>query len=392
MSSQPSVNVARLTYLLVCEASGYALALSTKGTGPNGEYGVPLWMGLLGGLIVAGFFILVETLIRGFSLRGFSTATFGLCVGLFCAWLLTRIQVSSLFEAALRERTAPNPAFVETPRVSPAAPGITKPPFVASDPIGAYSPDPENELTINTFHLAFNVALYASFGFIGAVLALRSSRDDFAFIIPYVRFRQDSSAGQPLVLDAEAVMDGRIPAILRAGFLNGRLIVPRFVLDELHTLSNSPASVHRHRGERGLASLEQMQVAKDIQVTIHDTNTIPAEEPMNVRLIETARLLGARLMTGDDNLTKVAKLQNLPVLNIHELVEALKPVVAVGERLRIALVRGGKEEHQAVGYLSDGTMLVVNHAAPKIGSSVDVVVISTLQTNAGTLIFAELGS
>lgn len=357
MQSQPSVNVARLTYLLVCEAAGFAIALSTKGTGMDGGYGVPLWLGLLGGLLIAGFFIFVETLIRGFSLRGFSTATFGLCVGLFCAWLLTRVQISSLFELALRDRNTQSP---------------------------------DVELTVNTLKLAFDVALYASFAFVGVVLALRSSRDDFAFIIPYVRFRQDASTGQPLVLDAEAVMDGRVPAILRAGFLNGRLIVPRFVLDELHVLSNSPTVTHRHRGERGLASLEHMQSAKDIQVSIHDAARMAADETMNVRLIETTRLLGARLMTGDDTLTKVAKLQNIPVLNIHELVEALKPVVAVGERIRIALVRGGKEEHQAVGYLADGTMIVVNHAAPKIGSSVDVIVISTLQTSAGTMIFAEL--
>ncbi|BCU76760.1 hypothetical protein [Luteolibacter sp. LG18] len=355
MSSQPSVNVARLTYLLVCEAAGFAIALSTRGV----ERGVPMWMGLLGGLLVAGFFILVETMIRGFSLRGFSTATFGLCVGLFCAWLLTRVQFSALIEPAFRDKD-------RTPLEQA-----------------------EFDLLVNTLKLAFDVTLFASFGFIGVVLALRSSRDDFAFIIPYVRFRQDASSGQPIVLDPEAVMDGRVPAILRAGFLHGRLIVPRFVLEELQTLAHSPSAAHRQRGERGLASLEQMRTAKDLQVTIHESNGAAANATLNSRLLETTRLLGARLMTSDDTLSKVAKLQNVPALNIQELVDALKPVVAVGERLRIALVRPGKEEHQAVGYLADGTMIVVNHAVQKIGSSVDVLVISTLQTSAGTMIFAE---
>jgi uncharacterized protein YacL len=106
--------------------------------------------------------------------------------------------------------------------------------------------------------------------------------------------------------------------------------------------------------------------------------------------MEVTRILGARLMTLDDNLSKVAKLRGLDVLNIHELDEALKPSVAVGERLRIALVRPGKDEHQGVGYLPDGTMIVVNHAAPKIGTSVEVMVVSTLQTAAGTMVFAEL--
>ena len=352
MPAQPSVNVARLTYLLVCEAAGYTIALSTKGTG----FEVPLWVGLSGGLMVAGFFILVETLIRGFSLRGFSTATFGLGVGLLCAWLLTRVQVSSLFDLAFRDRITNQENF---------------------------------DTVTNALRLAFDITLFASLGFIGVVLALRSSRDDFAFIIPYVRFRQDASSGQPVVLDAEAVMDGRVPSIMRAGFLHGRLIVPHFVLDELHVLANSPAPAHRHRGERGLASLEQMQAAKDIQVSIHDAHGSGGEETMNTRLMETTRLLGARLMTGDDTLTKVAKLQSIPVLNIQELVDALKPVVAIGERLRIPLVRGGKEEHQGVGYLSDGTMIVVNHAVANIGSSVDLIVISTIQTSAGTMVFAE---
>lgn len=352
MSSSPAVNVARLTYLLVCEAAGFFIALSLRNTG----YEFPIWGGLAGGLLVAAFFILVETLIKGFTLRGFSTATFGLCVGLFCAWLLTRVQLSALFELVFRDKLSGQDNF---------------------------------DTLVGVLRMAFDLSLYASLGFIGAVLALRSNRDDFAFIIPYVRFRQDAASGQPVVLDPEAVMDGRVPAILRAGFLHGRLIVPRFVLDELHSLANSPVTASRQRGQRGLECLEQMQAASDIQITIHDTHGISGDETMQARLLETTRLLGARLMTVDDNLGKVAKLQNVPVLNLHELDEALKPAVAVGERLRIALVRAGKEEHQAVGYLADGTMIVVNNAAAKIGTAIDTLVISTLQTSAGTMVFAE---
>jgi uncharacterized protein YacL len=130
--------------------------------------------------------------------------------------------------------------------------------------------------------------------------------------------------------------------------------------------------------------------ASDIQISIHDSLTPAEPEPVNSRLIETTRLLGARLMTLDENLAKVAKIQGLDVLNIHDLDDALKPVVAVGERIRIALVRTGKEEHQAVGYLPDGTMIVANHAVSKIGSTADVVVVSTLQTASGMIVFAEL--
>ena len=314
-------------------------------------------IGILGGLGVATLFIWIESLMKGFTLRGFSTAAFGLGVGLFCAWLLTRVEISKLLELAFRDRLE----------------------------------NQENgDVLVNALRIAIDVTLFASLGFLGAVLALRNNRDDFAFIIPYVRFRQDASTGQPIVLDHDAIMDGRALSILRSGFLHGRLIVPRFVLDELQTMVNSGINGTRTRGQRGLDCLEFMQQSSDIQISIHDAR-IPGEPAsINTRLIETTRMLGARLMTTDDNLTKVAKLQGVDVLNIHELDEALKPSVAVGQRIRIALVRTGKEDHQAVGYLPDGTMIVTNHAISKIGTTSEVVVVSTLHTTSGTMVFAEL--
>ncbi len=353
MPSHPSINVARLTYLLVCEAAGVAIALSTKGL-----MDISIVTGLLGGLGVALFFIWIETLMKGFTLRGFSTASFGLAVGLFCAWLLTRVEISNLLEMAFRHK------LLEDPESSGAE--------------------------VDVMRLTVNVTLFASLGFLGAVLALRSNRDDFAFIIPYVRFRQDASSGQPVVLDGDAVMDGRVLGISRSGFLHGRLIVPRFVLDDLQQKADNGTNGDRQRAQRGLDSLEQMQKAPDIQVSIHDSLTSGGPEMMNTRLIETTRMLNARLMTVDENLAKVAKIQGVDVLNIHELDDALKPTIAVGERIRIALVRPGKEDHQAVGYLPDGTMIVANHAVSKIGSTADVIVVSTLHTNSGTMVFGEL--
>ena len=352
MGQNPSVNVARLTYLLVCEAAGVAIVLSTKGTSIQ----VPIATGLLGGLGVAAFFIWIESLMKGFTLRGFSTATFGLAVGLLCAWLLTRVQIAELVELAFRAQLG----------------------------------ESGNTDVVTALKLAIDVSLFASFGFLGAVLSLRGNRDDFAFIIPYVRFRQDASSGQPIVLDPEAVIDGRALGILRSGFLHGRLIVPRFVLDELQAMADSGSVGARQRGQRGLDCLDRMQKAADIQISVHDTMPPQEGETMNSRLIETTRLLGARLMTIDENLTKVATLQGVDVLNVHELDEALKPAVAVGQRIRIALVRTGKEDHQAVGYLPDGTMIVVNHAVTKIGSTAEVIVVSTLQTASGTMVFGEI--
>lgn len=353
MTSPPSVNVARLTYQLICAGAGAAIALSTRGT----PFEVPMSTGVLGGLGVATVFIWMESLMKGFTLRGFSTATFGLAVGLLCAWLLTRVEISKLLELAFRENLE--------------AKG-------------------NSDVAINAMRLALDVTLFASLGFLGAVLSLRGNRDDFAFIIPYVRFRQDASSGQPLVLDLDAVIDGRVMSIQRSGFLHGRVIVPRFVLEELQVMTDSGSNGDRHRGQRGLDCLERMQKASDIQISIHDTPPARDAETINARLIETARMLGARLMTADENLAKIAKLQGLDVLNIHELDEALKPAVTVGQRVRIALVRTGKEDHQGVGYLPDGTMIVVNHAVSKIGTTADVLVLSTLQTASGMMIFGEL--
>jgi len=347
MAAPASVNFARVTYFLICLSVGIVLALGTKGT--SADFNV-LW-GIAGALVVSGFFIWLETLVKAYTLRDFSTSTFGLLVGICCAWLLTQMGFSRLVALVIRDDTGDRTA---------------------------------------TINLAINISIYASLGFFGAVLALRSSRDDFAFIIPYVRFRQEGTTGQPVVLDADTIMDGRVPAIARAGFLRGRLIVPRFVLDELQSLASSPSAVRRQRGERGIALLEKMQADKDLQVTIEEARTSASGETVQERLLQVALLLGARLMTMDENLAKVARLRGVDVLNLDELTDALKPKVAVGERVRLPLVRPGKDDHQAVGYLPDGTMLVVNHASNKMNTTQDVVVISTLQTSAGTMVFGEL--
>jgi len=351
--SNPSVNIARLVYLLFCQGAGVAIALSTKGT----PIEISVTTGLLIGLAIGFAFIGIERLIEGFTLRGFSTATFGLGVGLFCAWLLTRVEISNLLEVAFRDR------------VNSAEDG---------------------EALVDSLRLAVDVTLFASLGFLGAVLALRGNREDFAFIIPYVRFREDSSSGQPIVLDAETVMDGRILGLIESGFISGRLIVANYVLEEIQTMANEGENGFRQRAQRGLDNLEKMQSSPEIQISIHEARVSPEAQSLHARLIETSRFFGARLLTLDESLTKIAKLQGVMVLNLNELDLALRPSIAVGERLRVALVRPGKDEHQAVGYMPDGTMIVVNQAAERIGDSVDVVVVTTLQTASGTLVFAEI--
>lgn len=349
----PSVNIARLVYLLICQAGGVAIALSTKNTSIE----ISITDGFLVGFAIGLIFIGIDKLMEGFTLRGFSTATFGLGVGLFCAWLLTRVELSALLELAFRNR-------IENSE--------------------------DGQTMIDSLRLALDVTLFASLGFLGTVLALRGNREDFAFIIPYVRFREDARSGQPIVIDSEAIMDGRILGLINSGFIGGRLIVPNYVLEEIQTLANEATSNLRQRAQRGLDHLETMQKSPQIQISIHDARSSETLPNQHARLIETAKFLGAHLLTLDESLSKIAKLQGVVVLNLNELNLALRPMVAIGEPMQIALVRPGKEDHQAIGYLSDGTMVVVNESTDRIGTTAQVVVTSTLQTASGMMVFAEL--
>jgi len=304
--------------------------------------------------MIGGFFIVVERLMKDSTLRGFSTATFGIAVGLICAFLLNRVGISELVKLA----------------VTPL----------------------NNEDLGDSLAQALNVSIYASLAFLGAVLALRSNQEDFSFIIPYVRFRQDATSGQPLLLDGEVIMDGRLPSLMAAGFLTGRLLIPQFVLEELQVMANSPSAGKRQRGQRGLEVLDQLQKNPGIPISIQDSRGMAEDDSFQGRLVQTAKLLSARIVTTDENLTKVAHLQGADVMNLNDLADALKPSVVVGESVRLALVRAGKDEHQAVGYMPDGTMIVVNHSINKIGTTQDVTVISKLQTSAGEMVFAELNT
>ena len=339
-----SVNIARLVYLLICEVTGVAIANHIAGADK-------IWIGMVAGLAVALFFIFVETMMKKFTLRGFSNATVGLLIGVFCAWLLSRGLVK-LIEVTLQGKIE----------------------------------------QVDSVILALHAMLYASLGFLGAVLALRSGRDDFSLLIPYIRFHKESSPGPPLLMDINVLIDSRLQGILNVGFIDGNLIIPRFVIEELHIMANSPTPSRKARGERGLENLEHLHAGEKFRITIYDSEGEEGKEAESheARLIYSCRLLGARLLTTDENFSKAARLQGVKVLNINDLNQALKPRIAVGERIRLPLVRAGKDEHQGVGYLPDGSMIVVNNAVGKINTTQEVTVISTLETDAGTMVFAEL--
>jgi len=191
------------------------------------------------------------------------------------------------------------------------------------------------------------------------------------------------------ILDTNVIIDGRVADVARAGFVEGPIYIPGFVLDELQHIADSADGLKRARGRRGLDILNEMQKELTLIVRTYD-RLVPGNEEVDARLVRLARALEGAIVTNDFNLNKVAELQGVKVLNVNELANALKPVVLPGEEMRVAIVKDGKEASQGIGYLDDGTMIVVEGGRRHIGETVDVFVSSVLQTQAGKMIFAHL--
>jgi uncharacterized protein YacL len=221
------------------------------------------------------------------------------------------------------------------------------------------------------------------------VLAMRSNKEDFSLIIPYVRFASQSKPETLYLLDTSVIIDGRIAGLADTGFLEGTIVIPRFVLGELHAIADSKEATRRERGRHGLEVLSQLQRNPALEVKFHEAEHAE-ESTVDGKLIRLARVLGARLLTHDQNLAKIAELQSVRCLNMNELASCLRQVLLPGEHLHLKIVREGNQKGQGVGYLNDGTMVVVNSAQHLTGRTADVVVQSLHQTGAGIIIFAEL--
>lgn len=193
------------------------------------------------------------------------------------------------------------------------------------------------------------------------------------------------------ILDTNVIIDGRVADIVRSGFLEGTIYVPGFVLDELQHIADSADNLRRARGRRGLDTLNQMDKESKLKMVVRAYDRFaPGSGEVDGRLVQMAKTLNASLVTNDWNLNKVAELQGVPVLNINDLANALKPVVLPGEEMQVLVVKEGKESSQGVGYLDDGTMIVVEGGRRHLGDTVEVIVSSVLQTSAGKMIFAHL--
>ena len=326
----------RILFLGLCMAGGYAVS-QVRAEFIDQHHGNLIGVAI--GFGFGGLMIAVDEMLKGFSLRAFSATTFGLLLGTVVAML---IDHSGLFDNADEK-----------------------------------------------VRWLIRLGLFLSFGYIGIILAMRSNKEDFSLIIPYVRFSPQNKPDNLLLLDTSVITDGRIADLIEARFLEGLIVVPRFVLKELQQISDSSDAIKRARGRRGLEMLNRIQRNTNMEVRIHDGD-FPDEKDVDSKLVRLARNLNARLYTNDYNLAKVAELQKVNCLNLHEVAKCLKVILLPGEILQLKIVREGKDKGQGLGYLPDGTMVVVTNGHSHIGQQAEVVVQSLLHTGAGSIVFAEL--
>src|SRR5258706_14764817 len=277
--------VIRILFLSPCTAGGYAVS-QVRPEFVGGEFSGPL--GMVIGFGFGWLMIAIDEMLKGFSLRAFSATSFGLLLGSLVALMLDQ---SGLFENVL---------------------GPTR--------------------------YMIRLGLFLGFSYIGIVLGIRSNKEDFSLIIPYVRFTPQNKPDNFLLLDTSVIIDGRIADLIEANFLEGLIIVLRFVLKELQQIGDSNDPIRRTRGRRGLEMLNRIQRSKQIEVRIHDGD-FPEEKEVDAKLVRLARNLGARLYTNDYNLTKIAELQKINCINLHEVAKSLKVILLPGETLQLKIVR-----------------------------------------------------
>ncbi|MGL6096046.1 MAG: PIN/TRAM domain-containing protein [Fimbriiglobus sp.] len=219
------------------------------------------------------------------------------------------------------------------------------------------------------------------------------TKDDFRFVIPYVEFARQVRGGRPLVLDTSVIIDGRIADLCDTRIIDSKLVVPRFVLQELQAVSDSTDKLKRNRGRRGLDILKRLQTNQRIELVMHDGSGVelqPGEKiRVDERLVLFTKAINGRVVTNDFNLNKIAQLQGVDVINLNEVANSLKTVALPGEYLMVRIMKAGDQIGQGVGYLDDGTMVVVESGKPHIGTEVSILVTSVLQTPAGRMIFGR---
>lgn len=321
----------RIVFVALCAAAGWLVCYTIADW--DRYRGVALTVGLCIGLLV----VLVDFMLKGFSLRGLSAVTLGIAAGLLIAWM---IGSSPLLEQG-------DPTMIYLSRLG----------------------------------------LFLICPYLAIVIALRG-KDEFNMIIPYVRFVPHEVDVPLVVVDTSVLIDGRVARICETGFLTAALVIPRFVLNELRSVADSSDTLKQARGRRGLEVLNELRRIKNLDIRVIES-IVTRREDVDAKLVFLAQSMKAKLMTTDYNLAKMAEFHGVQWLNLNSLAKSLRPELMLGERLDVDLVKPGKEEGQAVGYVEDGSMVVVNNARPFIGRRVHAEIISVLPTAGGKMIFAR---
>ena len=248
--------------------------------------------------------------------------------------------------------------------------------------------------SVALFHFGYpgyiiSIVLFLLCGFLGGRIGVLKRSELSSMLKVGPGMAKAPAEREAAILDTSVIIDGRIVDIVKAGFVAGSMVVPRFVLEELQSIADSSDDLKRSRGRRGLDALNALQRLDNTSVEIIDQD-FPEITAVDGKLIALSKLTGMPLTTNDFNLNKVAEIQGVKVMNVNALVSALKPVVLAGEEIRVKIIREGKEPGQGVGYLDDGTMVVVEQGRKKLGSEVMVMATSVLQTPAGKMIFSDL--
>ncbi|MDD2762680.1 MAG: PIN domain-containing protein [Opitutaceae bacterium] len=322
----------RAVFIVLCAAVGWLVCYTIQEWDPYRLRATSI--GLLIGVLV----VLVDILLKGFSLRGLSAITFGLAVGALVAFL---ISSSPLFENG-------EPQIVYLVRL----------------------------------------ALFLICSYLGTVIALRG-KDEFNLVIPYVRFVPHDVEVPLVVVDTSALIDGRVTKVCQAGFINAALIIPRFVLEELQHVADSSDPLRQARGRRGLEVLNELRRISNLDLRIHESE-VSKRQDVDAKLVFLAQSMRARLLTTDYNLAKMAEFHGVPWLNLNQLASALRQELNVGDSIEVNLIKLGKEEGQAVGFFDDGSMVVINAARAYVGRRVTAEITSVLPSAGGKMVFARL--
>lgn len=301
---------------------------------------------LTSGLVLAIFSLLVDIITPKKSLAALAGVFFGLLVGIFISWALAPVldMLNEIWYMGL------------------------------------------NVSAIQAIKLMMGICIC----FLVISVVMRT-KDDVRFVVPYVEFAKQTKGTRPLVLDTSAIIDGRVIDLYRSKFFDAPLIVPRFVLNELQLISDSTDRLKRNRGRRGLDILKELQANTSIDVEIDDTVIQESNDVKNVdqKLVIFTKNCNGRLVTTDYNLSKVAQVRQVDVLNINDLANSLKAIALPGETMDIKIIKPGEESDQGIGYLNDGTMVVVEGGRNKIGRDLAISITSSLQTSAGKMIFGK---